>query len=72
MDLSTEEKSWTIPAHEGRGPVTLKVEIPSAQIIDSEGRHVIISPKQLAIVGSRLVDLADWLQHGDKDWVEPS
>jgi hypothetical protein len=70
MSKAAEEKTWTIPAHEGRGPVTLKVEIPAARITDSEGRHIIISPKQLEIVGSRISDVADWLQHGDQDWVE--
>jgi hypothetical protein len=67
MSEAKEEKTWTIPAHEGRGPVTLKIEIPSAQITDAEGRHIIISPKQLEIVGARIAEVADWLQHGHED-----
>jgi hypothetical protein len=71
MTAAAAKKVWTIPAHEGRGPVTLKVEIPFARITDSDGRHIIVSPKQLEIVGARISELATWLQYGDADYIEP-
>ena len=46
-------KVWTIPGYEGSGPVTMTLRIPDVRISDSEGRFIIVSPRQSAIVGSR-------------------
>jgi hypothetical protein len=59
-------KVWTIPAYEGSGPVTMTLRVPDVRISDSEGRFIIISPRQSAIVGSRLESINDWLQYGDE------
>lgn len=57
-------KVWTIPAAEGLGPVTMTLQIPEVRISDSEGRYIIISPRQTAIVSDRLESIDDWLQYG--------
>ena len=66
MDERVEEKSWQIPAHEGKGPVTMSLRLPELTITDSDGRFIVISPRQCAIVGSRLSDIDDWLQYGSE------
>lgn len=58
-------KVWSIPACEGTGPVTMTLRVPDVRISDSEGRYIIISPRQTAIVSSRLESINDWLQYGD-------
>jgi hypothetical protein len=60
-------KVWTIPAFEGSGPVTLTLRVPEVRISDSEGRFIIVSPRQSAIVASRLESINDWLQYGDEE-----
>lgn len=60
-------KVWTIPACERLGPVTMTLRIPEVRISDSEGRYIIISPKQTAIVSDRLESIDDWLQHGAEE-----
>jgi hypothetical protein len=60
-------KVWTIPAFEGSGPVTLTLRVPEVRISDSEGRFIIISPRQSAIVGSRLESINEWLQYGAEE-----
>lgn len=60
-------KVWTIPAAEGLGAVTMTLQIPEVRISDSEGRYIIISPRQTAIVSDRLESIDDWLQHGGED-----
>jgi hypothetical protein len=60
------EKVWQIPALEGAGPITMTLQLPQITITDSDGRFIVISPKQSAIVGSRLAVIDDWLQYGDE------
>ena len=60
-------KVWTIPASEGSGPVTMILRVPEVRISDSEGRYIIISPRQSALVGNRLETINDWLQYGEED-----
>ncbi|HEV8555820.1 MAG TPA: hypothetical protein VGR06_05410 [Actinophytocola sp.] len=61
------EKVWRIPAYEGRGPVTMKLLLPELTITDSDGRFIVISPRQSAVLGSRLETINDWLQYCDGD-----
>ena len=59
-------KVWKIPAYEGSGPVTMLLRVPEVRISDSEGRFIIISPRQSVLVGNRLESINDWLQYGDE------
>jgi hypothetical protein len=59
------EKVWQIPASEGSGPVVMSLRIPDVTITDSQGRFIVISPKQTAIVCNRLECINDWLQDGE-------
>lgn len=61
------EKVWRVPGYEGAGPVTMTVRVPEVTITDSAGRFIVISPRQSAIVGSRLECINDWLQYGADD-----
>jgi hypothetical protein len=67
MAKQATEKVWTIPACEGLGPVTMTLQIPEVRIADSQGRYIVISPKQTAIVSDRLESIDDWLQYGGQE-----
>ena len=64
MDRQAIEKVWTIPAHEGSGPVTMTLRVPEVTIKDSAGRYIVISPQQSALVSAQLESINDWLQYG--------
>lgn len=55
------EKTWTVPAHSGKGPVTIALRTPEVTITDSEGRYIVIAPEQADIVGYRMSDIANWI-----------
>jgi hypothetical protein len=61
------DKRWSIPAHEGHGPVTMSLLLPEVRVTDSEGRFIVISPRQSELVGDRMTDIASWLRDGDED-----
>jgi hypothetical protein len=60
------EKVWRIPGYEGTGPITMTLRLPEVTISDSDGRHIVISPRQSAIVSSQLGCINDWLQYGEE------
>jgi hypothetical protein len=62
MDATVVEKTWEIPAYNGKGPVTIKLRMPEVTITDSEGRYIVISPEQAEIVSSKMVDIAYWIE----------
>lgn len=64
------DKTWQVPAYEGAGPVTMTLRLPEVKITDSEGRYIIISPRQSALVGMRLAHISEWLRYGDGDFVD--
>jgi hypothetical protein len=64
MSEAVVEKTWQIPAHGGKGPVTITLRMPEVTITDSEGRYIVIAPQQADIVGSRMGDIADWIDEG--------
>jgi hypothetical protein len=53
-----------IPAHAGRGPVTITLRMPEVTITDSEGRYIAISPQQADVVGGRMSDIVGWIDEG--------
>lgn len=61
MDAAVVEKTWQIPAHNGKGPVTIALRMPEVTITDSEGRYIVISPQQAEVVSSRLDDISGWI-----------
>jgi hypothetical protein len=67
MSEAVVEKTWEVPAHSGKGPVTIKLRLPEVTITDSEGRYIVISPEQADIVSSRMEDIACWLEDGADD-----
>jgi len=67
MDAVVVEKVWEIPAHGGKGPVTIKLRIPEVTITDSEGRHVVISPQQADLVSDKMADISVWFEDGAED-----
>ncbi len=56
------EKTWQVPAHSGKGPVTIALKMPEVTITDSEGRYIVIAPEQADIVGCRMSGIADWIE----------
>jgi len=67
MDEVVIEKTWQIPAHGGKGPVTVTVQMPEVTITDSQGRHIVISPEQADLVSARMDNIGWWLRDGDSD-----
>ena len=55
------EKTWEVPAHSGKGPVTVRLRLPEVTITGSEGWYIVISPEQAKIVSSKMEDIAYWL-----------
>lgn len=62
MNATVVEKTWEIPAHNGKGPVTITLRMPEVTITDSEGRHIVISPGQADVVSSKMGDIAYWFE----------
>ncbi|MGQ0717110.1 MAG: hypothetical protein ACT4NP_07295 [Pseudonocardiales bacterium] len=62
MNATVVEKTWEIPAHNGKGPVTITLRMPEVTITDSEGRHIVISPAQADVVSSKMGDIAYWFE----------
>jgi hypothetical protein len=56
------EKTWQVPAHSGKGPVTITLRMPEVTITDSQGRHIVISPEQADILSAKVGDIACWLE----------
>ncbi|MGH3753721.1 MAG: hypothetical protein ACRDRP_13685 [Pseudonocardiaceae bacterium] len=62
MSEAVVEKTWEVPAHGGKGPVTITLRMPEVTITDSQGRHIVISPGQADIVSSKMSDIAYWFE----------
>jgi hypothetical protein len=71
MAQQATEKVWRIAAYEGSGPVVMTMRVPEITITDSDGRFIVISPRQSAIISSRLGFINDWFQYGDDDATDP-
>lgn len=61
MSGAVVEKTWEIPAHGGKGPVTVTLRMPDVMITDSEGKHIVIAPEQVGLVSSRMGDIGWWI-----------
>jgi hypothetical protein len=64
MSETVVEKTWEIPAHNGKGPVTVALRMPEATVTDSQGGHIVISPEQADLVGAKMSYIADWIHDG--------
>ncbi len=62
MSEAVVEKTWEVPAHGGKGPVTITLRMPEVTITDSQGRLIVISPGLADIVSSKMSDIADWFE----------
>ncbi|MGH3777694.1 MAG: hypothetical protein ACRDRR_18515 [Pseudonocardiaceae bacterium] len=62
MSEAVVEKTWEVPAHGGKGPVTVTLRMPDVTITDSQGRHIVISPEQADLVSSKMGDIAYWFE----------
>ncbi|MGH3821479.1 MAG: hypothetical protein ACRDRA_01330 [Pseudonocardiaceae bacterium] len=61
MSETVIEKTWEVPAHGDKGPVTITLRLPEVRITDSEGRYIVISPEQAEVVSSKMEGIAYWL-----------
>ncbi|MGH3624280.1 MAG: hypothetical protein ACRDQ5_21250 [Sciscionella sp.] len=68
METQPTDRTWQVPAHHDKGPVTITLRLPDITITDSEGRYIVVTPKQSALVGSRLDHIYDWFTQDDEDW----
>jgi hypothetical protein len=62
MSQAVVEKTWKVPAHGDKGPVTITLRLPEVTITDSQGRHIVISPAQADVVSSKMGDIAYWFE----------
>jgi hypothetical protein len=70
VERSATERSWIVPAHADKGPITVSMRAPEVRIVDSAGRHIVVGPEQADLLGSKLCSIRDWLQMGDADWMD--
>lgn len=70
MDEVEVEKTWQVPEHNGQGPVTITMRLPSVTITDSEGRSIRIAPQQAAFVSVLLGNVGDWMTSGADEWID--
>lgn len=68
MARTPVEKTWYVPAHADKGPVSISLLIPEVCVTDSAGRQIVLAPEQAELVSAKLGNISDWLQHGDADW----
>jgi len=61
MSETVVEKTWEIPAHGGKGPLTIALRLPEVTITDSQGRHIVISPEQADLVSVKMSYIVDWI-----------
>lgn len=61
--------AWTclVPGYQDKGPVTLSLRLADVTITDSEGRHIVISPVQAELIGSRMDKLYNQFGVDDED-----
>lgn len=64
------EKTWLVPAHANRGPITITLRIPEVRVTDSDGRQITIAPEQAEVLCAKLSRISDWLQHGQPELVD--
>ncbi|MGH3826167.1 MAG: hypothetical protein ACRDQX_03195, partial [Pseudonocardiaceae bacterium] len=57
MSETVVEKTWVIPAHGDKGPVTIALRMPDVTITDSQGRHIVIAPEQADLVSSKMSNI---------------
>ena len=67
MEATVVKKVWEIPAHGGKGPLTIKLLMPEVRTTDSEGRPIVISPAQADLVSDKMGDISVWLEDGAQD-----
>ncbi|MEO7194770.1 MAG: hypothetical protein ABIZ05_08105 [Pseudonocardiaceae bacterium] len=67
MSETVVEKTWEIPAHGDKGPVTIALRMPDVTITDSQGRHIVVSPEQADLVSSKMSYIVDWIRDASDD-----
>jgi hypothetical protein len=70
MNHTVVEKTWEIPSHGGKGPVTIVLRMPEVRVTDSEGRHIVISPAQADLVSTRMSYIVDWMDEAAQSGTE--
>ncbi|WP_152552263.1 hypothetical protein [Actinokineospora spheciospongiae] len=61
MDRAPAERTWRVPGHDGVPEALMTLRMPDVTITDGEGRSVVLSPKQSAVVGHYLSMVMDWI-----------
>ncbi|MGH3717560.1 MAG: hypothetical protein ACRDRI_01730 [Pseudonocardiaceae bacterium] len=67
MSETVVEKTWEIPAHGDKGPVTVALRMPDVTITDSQGRYIVVSPEQADLVSTKMSYIVDWIQDATDD-----
>ncbi len=62
MNETVVEKTWEIPAHGDKGPVTIALRVPEVTITDSQGRHIVIAPEQADLVSAKMSYILDCIE----------
>ncbi|WP_156754786.1 hypothetical protein [Actinokineospora pegani] len=55
------ERTWRVPGHDGVPEALMTLRMPDVTITDGQGRSVVLSPKQSAVVGHYLSSVMDWI-----------
>lgn len=67
MEKTPTERTWQVPAHHDKGPVTITMRLPDVTITDSDGRFIVVAPNQAAVVASRLDNVYYWFTQAEED-----
>ncbi|MDQ3760496.1 MAG: hypothetical protein M3460_01980 [Actinomycetota bacterium] len=67
MSKTAVEKSWEIPAHDGKGPITIVLRMPDVVIIDSRGRHILVATEQAHLLSAKMGYVANWIRDAAVD-----
>ncbi|MDQ3150235.1 MAG: hypothetical protein M3R63_00400 [Actinomycetota bacterium] len=65
---ASASRHWEVASPDGKGPVTISVEMPELTITDSEGRHIVLSPEQSELVSARIGDITCWMAEVTDTW----
>jgi hypothetical protein len=62
MDRTPLSKTWTVESHDNQGPAIMTMRMPDITITDAEGRHIVLTAKQCAVLGSYMTDTLEWIE----------
>ncbi|MGQ0840848.1 hypothetical protein [Actinokineospora sp.] len=67
MNRVPVEKTWSVGGRDGQGAARMTMRMPDVTITDGEGRHIVLTPGQSAVIGRYMSETLDWLEEFDPE-----